>query len=98
MLSSNGWQRKKEGKTKTQKFEYLKDEKSFLDEIKNIFHSFWRLIIWWRIKIPEKIANTSFKQNCVFQLLDCASEYDLLLPSSMKVLKGKTDHKKWIDK
>ena len=30
----------KEGKTKIQKLEYLKKEKSFLDEIKNIFHSF----------------------------------------------------------
>ena len=29
----------KEGK-KLQKFEYLEREKSFLDEIKNIFHSF----------------------------------------------------------
>ena len=29
-----------EGKTKIQKSEYLEDEKSFLDEIKNIFHSF----------------------------------------------------------
>ena len=29
----------KEGKT-LQKFEYLETEKSFLDEIKNIFHSF----------------------------------------------------------
>ena len=28
-----------------QKFEYLEDEKSFLDEIKNIFDSFWRTII-----------------------------------------------------
>ena len=27
-------------KTEIQKFEYLKNEKSFLDEIKNIFHSF----------------------------------------------------------
>ena len=31
---------KKEGKTKIQKFKYLKNEKGFLDEIKNIFHSF----------------------------------------------------------
>ena len=31
---------KKEGKTKIEKFKYLKSEKSFLDEIKNIFHSF----------------------------------------------------------
>ena len=29
----------KEGK-KLQKFEYLENEKRFLDEIKNIFHSF----------------------------------------------------------
>ena len=29
----------KEGK-KLQKFEYLENEKSFLDEIKNVFHSF----------------------------------------------------------
>ena len=32
--------REKEGKMETQKFEYLENEKSFLDEIKNIFHSF----------------------------------------------------------
>ena len=31
---------KKEGKTEKQKFEYLKNEKSFLDDIKKIFHSF----------------------------------------------------------
>ena len=30
----------KEGKTEIQKFEYLENEKSFLDEIKNIFHGF----------------------------------------------------------
>ena len=32
--------KKKEGKTEKQKFEYLKNEKSFLDDIKKIFHSF----------------------------------------------------------
>ena len=37
----------KEGK-KLQKFEYLENEKSFLDEIKNIFHSFSRAITWWK--------------------------------------------------
>ena len=41
----------KRGKTKIQKFEYLKNEKSLLNEIKNIFLSFWRAIIWWKIKI-----------------------------------------------
>ena len=39
----------KEGK-KLQKFEYLENEKSFLYEIKNIIHSFWRPIIWWKNK------------------------------------------------
>ena len=33
---------------KLQKFEYLENKKSFLDEIKNIFLSFWRAIIWWK--------------------------------------------------
>ena len=28
----------------------LENEKSFLDEIKNIFHSFWRAITWWKYK------------------------------------------------
>ena len=32
--------KKKEEKTNIQKFEYLENEGSFLDEIKNIFHSF----------------------------------------------------------
>ena len=35
----------KEGK-KLQKFEYLENEKSFFDELKNIFYSFWRAISW----------------------------------------------------
>ena len=38
--------REKQGKTKIQKFKYLKNEKSFLDEIKNTFHSFSKAIIW----------------------------------------------------
>ena len=35
---------------KLQKSEYLENEKSFLDGIKNIFHSFWRVIMWWKNK------------------------------------------------
>ena len=35
---------------KMQNFEYLENGKSFLDEIKNIFHSFWKAIIWWKNK------------------------------------------------
>ena len=39
----------KEGK-KLQKFDYLKNKKNFLDEIKNIFYSLWQSIIWWKNK------------------------------------------------
>ena len=42
----------KEGK-KLQKFEYLQKEKSFFDEKKNTFHSFWRAIIWWEKKFDK---------------------------------------------
>ena len=50
----------KEGE-KLQKFEYLGNEKSFLDKIRNIFHSFLRPIIWWKKKFFwEKIADTNF--------------------------------------
>ena len=48
-----------EGK-KLQTFECLENEKSFLDEIRNTFHSFWRAFIWWK-KIDKKIADASFK-------------------------------------
>ena len=41
---------KKEGKTNIQKSKYLENEKSFSDEMKNIFHSFSGAIIWWKIK------------------------------------------------
>ena len=52
----------KEGK-KLQEFEYLHNEKSFLDEMKNIFHSFWRAIIWWKNKkIDNKLVDTSLKE------------------------------------
>ena len=51
---------KKEGKTKIQKFEYPGNKNSFLDEIKNILHGFWRAIVWWKIKNWQKIADTIF--------------------------------------
>ena len=38
-------EREKEEKTEIQKFEYLENKKSFLDEIKNTFHGFRRAII-----------------------------------------------------
>ena len=30
-----------------QNFEYLENEKSFLDETKSIFHNYLRATIWW---------------------------------------------------
>ena len=50
ILYSNGQQVEKEGRTEIQKIEYLKNKKSFLDEMKSIFHSFWSAIIWWKNK------------------------------------------------
>ena len=45
---------KKEGKTKIQKFEYLGNEKSFLDEIKNIFIVFKGLSFGEKQKFDKK--------------------------------------------
>ena len=57
------------GREKIQKFEYLENEKSFLDEIKNTFLSFWRAIIWSKNKnLIKKIAGTSFKKVNLHQL------------------------------
>ena len=44
---------------KSLKIEYLKNEKSFLDEIKKIFHSFWRPIFCWKNK--NLIKNSGHK-------------------------------------
>ena len=46
--------REKKGEAKIQKSEYLMNEKSFLDEIRNIFHSFWRTIIWLKVEFDKK--------------------------------------------
>ena len=67
-LWSDGWQGEKEWKTEIQKFEYLENEKSFLDEIKNIFHSFWRPIIWLKLKNWWKIADTSFHNFIIYDV------------------------------
>ena len=50
---------RKKGKDRNKKIEYLENEKRFLDEIKSIFHSLWRVIIWWKDKSLMKIADTS---------------------------------------
>ena len=65
ILQSNGRQVGKEERTERQKNEYLENENSFLLFWwnKNIFHSFWRAIIWWKNKNLMKIADTSFKDD-----------------------------------
>ena len=40
ILQTNDRQVEKEGRAEIQKFEYLENENSFLDEIKSSFHSF----------------------------------------------------------
>ena len=52
----------KEGK-KIQKIEYPESEKSFLDEVKNIFDSFWRAIIWWK-KADKEQRIKALKWEC----------------------------------
>ena len=53
----------KEG-TKLQKFKYLKNEKTFLDEIKSIFHSIWRVVIC------EEIKSSGHKTNYITMFID----------------------------
>ena len=51
---------RKEGK-KSQKFEYLKYEKSFLGEIENIFHFLKGYHLVKKQKFDKKIEDTRFK-------------------------------------
>ena len=39
---------------KSQKFEYLKNKESFVDEIKSIFHNFWNVFFCWNTKNRQK--------------------------------------------
>ena len=50
--------RENTGEDGIQKFEYIDNEKSFLDEIKSIFCNYLRAVIWWK---KWKIVDTSFK-------------------------------------
>ena len=63
---------RKRGKREIQKIKYLENEKSFLDEIKSIFHSFWRAIIWWKNKNMMKVADTSFNNKKYQNDISCA--------------------------
>ena len=43
------------GKLEIQKFEYLENEKSFLDEVKSIFHNYLRAIIGKKMKVKTQV-------------------------------------------
>ena len=43
--------REKRGEDKYTKIWISQERKELLDQIKNIFHSLWKDIIWWKIKI-----------------------------------------------
>ena len=74
------------------KIKYLENKKSLLDEITNIFHSFLRAIIWWKIKICQKIADTSFKEvtHKIDILLIPEAKLDNTLPLNQFNLEGFT--------
>ena len=55
----------KEGK-KIQKSEYLENEKSFLDEIRNIFYSFRRAINWSKNKNLIKNSRQALGESLFF--------------------------------
>ena len=67
---------RKRGKDGKRKIWYLENEKSFFDEIKSIFHSFWRVIIWWKNKNLIKIADTSFNFEYISHLFSTVSIVD----------------------
>ena len=52
---------RKRGKDGNRKIWLSRKRKSFFDEIKSIFHSFWRAIIWWQNKNLVKILGTGLK-------------------------------------
>ena len=79
MMQANSWHHKLfhfcltfwiwkvwKGKEKIQKFEYLENEKSFLDETKSIFHSFWRAI--YHLKKNKKLIKNGTQAFSHFEL------------------------------
>ena len=81
--------KKKRGKTNIQEFEYLENEKGFLDEI-NTFHGFWWA--WWKIKFWYKISFWyKITQALSFQTFKvpwvCAPNHILSSNSAGKILK-----------
>ena len=79
--------REKEGKMEIQKFKYLKNKNSFLDEIESIFHSFWRAILCWK---KLSIVDTSILRKLT------KSKTDFCLPKSCFIFFLYLE--KWLDK
>ena len=67
------WKCRKEEK-KLQKFEYLKNEKNFLDELKIFFIFFEGLSFGKKIRIWWKIADTSFQKQTRKNVADTTFE------------------------
>ena len=66
----------REKKMGRQKYKKL----NILDEIKSIFHKFWRAIIWWDIEIWQKIAHKRFMKEEVWHWnIDRVLNKELLL-------------------
>ena len=58
------------GKGKNYKNLNISRTKSFLDETKNIFHSFWRAIIWWNNKRLIKNSRHKLCLNSAMETLE----------------------------
>ena len=52
----------KKGKSYKISLKFFKNEKSFLDKIKSIFHSFWKAIMWWKKKEKKSTQALSTEQ------------------------------------
>ena len=76
---------------KLQKLEYLENEKSCLDEIKNTFHSFWRAIIWWKNENLTKKSRQKLRPFQERRAITCAR-----IHTYAKVLRSVINHtRKW---
>ena len=67
------------GGGKITKMEYLDNEKSFLGELKNIFHSLKGYHLVKKIKIIIKIVDTNFNSFIVTNLRPCVSNKPIVL-------------------
>ena len=79
---------------KLQKFEYLKKEKKFLDEIKSIFYMFERLLFGETIKKGD----TSFNVLVEISLLTCFIHHLLIFYITPIIKRHEIKWKHWEEK